>query len=74
MTSTDRRRMTAGTSGSAAGVNADLLAACKAARRIIIAAITANVVDLPEFDPAQHFVIVQIDAAIASAMKLETVR
>jgi hypothetical protein len=53
--------------GSAAGVNADLLAACKAARRVIITAVTANVVDLPEFDPARHFVIVQIDAAIAKA-------
>jgi hypothetical protein len=44
----------------------DLLAACKAARRTIVAAVTLGV-DLPGFDPAEHTVVRQIDAAIAKA-------
>lgn len=43
-----------------------LLAACKAARRIIISAVTLSV-DIPDFDPAGHTVVRQLDAAIAKA-------
>jgi hypothetical protein len=44
----------------------DMLAALKDARRIIIAAVTLGV-DLPEFDPAEHSVVRQIDTVIAKA-------
>lgn len=44
----------------------ELLAALKAARRIIIAAVTLGV-DIPGFDPAQHSVVRTMDAAIAKA-------
>lgn len=43
-----------------------LVAACEAARRTLIAAVGAGV-DLPDFDPAEHVTVKQIDAALRRA-------